>query len=99
MRLEICLKIQIRQKFWYSSKEPQWAGQLQEQHLPDQALHFYRAKGQHAMCSDGVEHVRMARGQGAHTTFSEGGIPHYCAFPPQLRVETSHWNLLYILGK
>lgn len=51
------------------------------------------------MRNAGAEHVHMAGGQGAHTAFSEGEIPHYCAFPPQLRVEMSHWNLLYILGK
>lgn len=60
---------------------------------------FYQGEGQHVMRNAGVEHVHMAGGQGAHTPFSEGGIPHYCSFPPQLRVEMSHWNLLYILGK
>lgn len=40
------------------------------------------------MRNAGVECVHMAGGQGARTPFSEGGIPHYCAFPPQLR----GWN-------
>lgn len=67
--------------------------------MPNQTLHFYQGKGHDVMRNAGVERVHMAGGQGAHTPFSEGEIPHYCAFPPQLRVEMSHWNLLYILGK
>lgn len=64
MRLEICIKIQVRQNFGIAAKN----------HLPDQALHFYWAKGQFVMWSDGVEHVRMAGGQGHTQHFLKVGF-------------------------
>lgn len=90
MHPEICRNLQMRQ-FFRGAKNPTGLGTFRGS----------VGRMKHYISTQLRGRVQSGAGEatGTHTTFSKGGIPPDCAFPPQLRVEMSHWNLLYILGK
>lgn len=96
---ESCIKIQTGQNVGTAAKNHNGVGNFRNS-ICQNKHHIFTELRANMGCEDlELSTCAWLGARGTRTPFSKGGIPHYCAFPPQLRVETSHWNLLYVLGK